>query len=186
VKRQFAGELRAALSYYDPFDIMAEAYARTDAPDSLGRILQLDIATYLCDDILTKVDRASMAVSLEVRSPLLDHCLVEFAARIPTSLKLRNGKGKWILRQAIADRVPQEVVDAPKRGFDVPLRDWTRRELRGAIEQAVNEAPTVVFDRAALSDVWRNHLSGHADHTEFLWAVLVLDRWRQAHGIPLT
>jgi asparagine synthase (glutamine-hydrolysing) len=149
-------------------------------------MLQTDLQTYLVTDILTKVDRASMATSLEVRCPLLDHRLVELAASIPSALKLRHGQSKWLLRQAVARRVPAEVLGRPKHGFDIPLRAWTRGSLRPSITAAIGEAPQTVFDRAALTAAWHDHLADAADHSELFWAFLVFDRWRRRHAIPLT
>ena len=185
VLRYLGGDLRARLRGYDPTVVIEDAYRRADAPDTLGRMLQTDLATYLPDDILTKVDRASMAASLEVRCPLLDHRLVEFVARIPSGLKIRRGERKWIFRRALAGAVPRSALRRPKQGFSVPLAAWTRRDLREAIDQAISEAPPGLFDRAALDQSWQAHLVGAADHAEFFWALLVLDRWRRAHAAPL-
>ncbi|HET6203787.1 MAG TPA: asparagine synthase (glutamine-hydrolyzing) [Planctomycetota bacterium] len=179
------GDLRERLRDYDPFGVLADAHARADAPDPLGRILQTDLATYLPDDILTKVDRASMAVSLEVRCPLLDQRLVEFAARVPTAWKLRRGRGKWILRRALEGLVPEGALRRRKHGFDVPLRSWTRGRLRGSIEEAIRGAPPGLYDRAALEAAWKGHLSGAKDRSELFFAVLFLERWRRAHAVPL-
>jgi asparagine synthase (glutamine-hydrolysing) len=183
--QHFGGDIRARLRGYEPFTVLGDAYARADAPDPLSRVLQTDLAIFLPEIILTKVDRASMAVSLEVRCPMLDHRLVEFAARIPVSLKLRRGRGKWILRRALDGVVPQSVLRSPKRGFDVPLGDWTRHRLRPQIEAAMRDAPPGLFEPKVLATTWREHLSGIADRSDFFWAVLVLDRWRRVHGIPL-
>jgi asparagine synthase (glutamine-hydrolysing) len=166
--------------------VIRDVYTRSDAPDPLGRILQTDLQTYLVTDILTKVDRASMAASLEVRCPLLDHRLVELAASIPSTFKLRDGQSKWVLRQAVEGRVPAAVLSRPKHGFDIPLRAWTRGSLRPAIAAAIGEAPATVFDRAALTAAWHDHLAGAADHSELFWAFVVFDRWRRRHAIPLT
>jgi len=177
--------LREAVGEYDPYGVYEEAYEAADAPDPLGRILQTDLATYLPDDILAKVDRASMAVSLEVRCPLLDHRFVEEAARIPTALKLHRGLSKWIFRRAVEGLVPPEALARRKHGFDVPLRQWTLRELRADVERAIREAPAAAFDRAALERTWSRHRRGIRDASEFLWAFLVLDRWRARHGCEL-
>jgi asparagine synthase (glutamine-hydrolysing) len=185
VRRHYGPHLREAVGSHDPFEVFERVYEAADAPDPLGRILQADLATYLPDDILAKVDRASMAVSLEVRCPLLDHVFVEEAARIPTSLKLRGGRSKWILRRAVGDLVPPRALARRKHGFDVPLREWTRRNLRGEIERAIREAPAGAFDRSALDRTWAAHLRGSRDAAEFFWAFLVLDRWRARHGIDL-
>jgi asparagine synthase (glutamine-hydrolysing) len=184
VRRLLGGDLRERLRGYDPFVLLADVHAQADAPDPLGKILQTDLATYLPDDILAKVDRASMAVSLEVRCPLLDHKFVEFAARIPSAWKIRHGRGKWILRRAVEGLVPPGALRRRKHGFDVPLRSWTRGALRGAIEEAQREAPAGLYDRSALAAAWKGHLAGAADRSELFWAVLFLHRWQRAHSIP--
>jgi asparagine synthase (glutamine-hydrolysing) len=185
VLRQLSGSFRERLGGYDPFEVVHAAHARTDAPDPLGRLLQTDLSTYLVDDILTKVDRASMAASLEVRCPLLDHRLVELAARIPSHYKLRRGAGKWIFRRALEGLVPPSVLRRPKHGFDIPLRAWTRAQLRPAIERAIQDAPAEIFSRAALTAEWRKHRLGLSDRSELFWALLVFDAWRRRHAIPL-
>src|SRR5581483_2993317 len=114
-----SGDLRGQLRDYDPLEQFREHYRRADTPDFLSRIQYLDIKTYLTDDICVKVDRASMAVSLEVRAPLLDHKFMELAARIPARLKLKDGSGKYIFKKAIRPMVPPEILDRPKQGFGV-------------------------------------------------------------------
>src|SRR5439155_2887262 len=110
--------------------ILADAFADAGARDFVSQMMLVDVATYLPGDILTKVDRTSMAVSLEARVPLLDHPLVEFALALPAELKIRDGVGKQVLRRAISGLVPSEVLDHPKRGFAVPLGSWFRGPLR--------------------------------------------------------
>jgi asparagine synthase (glutamine-hydrolysing) len=183
--RLLDGDVRGQLHGYDPTAVLHDRYARTDAPDSLGRMLQLDLASYLVDDILTKVDRASMAASLEVRCPLLDHRLVEFAARIPSAYKLQAGVGKWIFRRALEGLVPAQILTRPKHGFDVPLGAWTLGPLRPAIEAAIAGLSPGLFDRTSLSSAWQEHQVGKRDHTELFWALLMLDRWRTVHDVPL-
>jgi asparagine synthase (glutamine-hydrolysing) len=150
--------------------------------DFLTQMTLVDMASYLPGDILTKVDRASMSVSLEARVPLLDHLLVEFAVSLPGHLKHRDGTGKWILRQAIEGLVPDSVLTQPKRGFAVPLNRWFRHELRHRLDTLVREDRGVYeyVDHESVVRLVREHTSGRRDHSHFLWRVLVLDLWLEA------
>ena len=136
-RRLLAPDLAAALDGHDPEHIIREAHAAAPADDALGGMIAADVATVLPDDFLVKVDRASMAHGLEARPPLLDHELLELAARIPSSFKVRGGQTKWILKQAYRQVLSDEVVFRPKHGFDMPLDAWLRRPLRGMFESAV-------------------------------------------------
>jgi asparagine synthase (glutamine-hydrolysing) len=139
----------------------------------------VDLVSYLPGDILTKVDRASMRVSLEARVPLLDHPLVEFAVSLPGHLKRRDGTGKWILRKAIKGLVPDSVFEQPKRGFAVPLGRWMRNELQHRLETLCDESRPVYayVDHDSVGRLVREHIDGRRDHSHFLWRLLVLDLW---------
>jgi asparagine synthase (glutamine-hydrolysing) len=139
----------------------------------------VDVATYLPGDILTKVDRASMAVSLEARVPLLDHPLVEFALALPAKLKIRDGVGKHIFRRAIHGLVPSEVLAHPKLGFAVPLGPWFRGPLRHRIDQlaTANGGLYDLLDRTAVRRLVQEHLMRRRDHSTALWRALVLQLW---------
>jgi asparagine synthase (glutamine-hydrolysing) len=134
-----------------------------------------DFTTYMRDDILVKVDRASMAVSLETREPLLDHRLVELAWSLPLSLKIRDGRGKWLLRSLLSRYVPQSMIDREKRGFGLPVAAWLRGPLREWSEELLR-VRSGVFDAAKVQTVWREHLAG-ANREGTLWRVLMFEAW---------
>lgn len=144
------------------------------------RMTLYDLMTYLPDDILTKVDRASMAVSLEVRSPLLDHRIVEWAWRLPFRLKLRAGATKWILRQVLYRYVPPRLVERPKAGFGIPLDHWLRGPLRDWAEHQLRRErlETAGLNPAPVRQAWHRHLAGTAEHHR-LWVVLMWIAWRE-------
>jgi asparagine synthase (glutamine-hydrolysing) len=144
------------------------------------QMMHLDLMFYLPDDVLVKVDRAAMAVSLETRTPFLDHRVVEFAATLPLRAKLRNKQSKWILRQLLDRYVPREFVERPKMGFGVPLHDWLRgplREWADAILDPAHIARHGLFDPVEVRHVWEEHLRGYSNNTATLWPVLMFDRW---------
>ena len=123
-------DVREALAGYDTRDLFYNYYNNAPAEDHLSKIQYLDIKTYLCDDILTKVDRASMAVSLEVRCPILDNVFMEYAARIPSRMKLQGTQGKVILKKALSRYLPNDILYRKKMGFGVPILEWLRGELK--------------------------------------------------------
>src|SRR5438034_751202 len=160
-------------------DLFAGAFEEAAVRDFTSQMMLVDVATYLPGDILTKVDRASMAVSLEARVPLLDHPLVEFALGLPAGLKIRDGVGKRVFRQAIRALVPSEVLEHPKLGFAVPLGPWFCGPLRHRIDQlAVADGGLYDFlDRAAVRRLAQEHLIRRRDHSTALWRALVLRLW---------
>lgn len=139
-----------------------------------------DTVSYLPDDILVKVDRASMGVSLEARVPLLDHRVVEFAARVSTSMKVRDGQGKWLLRQVLYRHVPRELVERPKMGFGVPIERWMRNELREWCEDLLS-AETIrkqgYLNPDMVGRMWKEYLGGESNWNYYLWDVLMFQAW---------
>ena len=145
--------------------------------DFATQMMLVDTLTYLPGDILTKVDRASMSVSLETRVPLLDHPLVEFAMSLPSRLKIRQRGGKWILRQAISGLVPRVVLERPKHGFSMPIGRWMRGSLRHRVDSLLRDAAPVkeFVDGTALRRIITEHRVGRRDHSPLLWRLLMLD-----------
>jgi asparagine synthase (glutamine-hydrolysing) len=149
------------------------------ANDALSRAQYADLKIWLPGDILTKVDRTSMAVSLEAREPLLDHRLVEFAARLPARMRLRGGTGKWLMKRALASRLPDEILHRRKMGFVTPVSAWFRDPLAkeaAAIAHGSALAETGWFDAAAIARLADAHRSGRSDHGRLLWQLLMLDK----------
>jgi asparagine synthase (glutamine-hydrolysing) len=178
--RLYRPALRAAIGDHDPFTVQEEFFRRSEGWHPLSRIQYVDFKTYLPDDILAKVDRASMAHSLEVRVPLLDHLFVEHAASIPASLKLKGGEGKYIFKRALQGLVPEETLTRRKMGFSVPLDRWLRGDLKGPFEERVLSRDSYtesLFEPAAVRSLWLEHQRGARDHSYPLWALLVLEHW---------
>lgn len=157
--------------------------------DQLNDILQLDLCTYLPGSVLTKVDRASMAHSLEVRPPLLDNELLDYALALPSSVKLRRLHTKHLLKKAARGHVPDDIIDRPKKGFGIPLRKWLRGPLRGSLEAIMDQSPawdTGLMDRNVFASWLRLHVDGSLDASKPLWALMVLDRWMRRFNITHT
>lgn len=162
----------------DPLAAVRAAYEASDGPDALARAAAADYATWLPGDILVKVDRASMAVSLEVRAPLLDHELVELAASMPSAMKLAGGETKAFLRRALSERLGRDALMRSKQGFHVPLRSWMAGAVGDALESTLAAGQQVdIVDPAAVRRLLVEHRSGARDHGELLWAVSVLQRF---------
>ncbi len=152
-----------------------------DVANFIERMMVYDTLSYLHDDILTKVDRASMGVSLESRVPILDHRIVEFAWTLPFHLKVRDGRGKWILRQVFQKHLPAELLERPKSGFAIPVGAWLRTDLRDWAEDLLDSdhlASEGLFDAALVRRRWDEHLTGTYNWDSALWKVLMLQAWR--------
>jgi len=144
------------------------------------QIAYADTLTTLPDEMLVKVDRASMRVALEVRVPLLDHRVVEWVWQQPFDLRLRRGTGKWVLREVLARYVPRRLTDRPKMGFDPPIGEWLRGPLRSWASELLlpSELLASELDAVAIEGAWRSHQSGRRDRTYELWAVVMYQAWR--------
>jgi asparagine synthase (glutamine-hydrolysing) len=178
----FLGDFRNELKGYDSIEVLRSHYNRADTEDPLSRIQYVDIKTYLADDILTKVDRASMAVSLEVRAPLLDHRLMEMLARIPSALKLRGREGKYIFKKAMGPTLPRDILYRSKQGFAVPLARWFRNELKEMAREAIFGVRDGILDPRYLEKIWVQHQRETFDRSAYLWAVLMFRKWQQGFG----
>jgi asparagine synthase (glutamine-hydrolysing) len=149
--------------------------------DPLDRMTLADALSYLTDDILQKVDRAAMAVALETRVPFLDKDVVEFAARIPPGMKVRDGRGKWLVRQVLYRHVPHNLVDRPKTGFGIPIDDWLRGPLRSWAGDLLSPARLKaegLFSVGVVTRRMTEHMSGRSNHGYWLWNVLMAQAWR--------
>lgn len=153
--------------------------------DPAHAMMLLDFQRYLPDDILVKLDRAAMSVSLETRAPFLDARVVEFAWQLPLRMKLRNGTGKWLTRQLLSEYVPSQFLNRPKSGFGIPLAQWLRGPMRAWADQLLEEdrlASTDLLCPRTIRAAWSAHVSGHADNSHRIWAVLMLQSWLERQG----
>ncbi len=181
----YSSTLRAQLGGYNAVEVFHRHAARAQVDDPLALVQYLDLKTYLVGDINTKVDRASMAHSLEVREPLMDHPLVEWLASLPATLKVRGQEGKYLLKKTMEPHLPHEVLYRPKRGFAVPLARWFRGPLRERVRTAVlgpHLAETGFFDRTQLQRLIDQHQAGMRDHSAPLWSLLMFEAFMRRNG----
>ena len=189
----------AILGAGQPAAFLRDRYPGSGFSEFRRHMMFLDAVTYLPDDILAKVDRASMAVGLEARVPFLDHRIVEFAARVPMSMKIRSGVGKWILREVLYQYVPKQLIERPKKGFALPVAAWLRGPLREWSEELLSEGRLKTesyFHPRVVRKLWAEHLSGQRDLSPHIWALLMFQAWlhqwrtsavqtgRSSHAMP--
>jgi asparagine synthase (glutamine-hydrolysing) len=175
--------MSAACRGYDPNEITKIHWMRFPDADHVTRMLYTDIKTYLPGDILVKVDRTSMAHALEVRAPLLDHEIVEYAASLPSRWKILGQQKKIILRKAFATLLPEDFLARRKQGFTVPLNSWFRNELRPLFVSAVleNRELDAFFSAKNLNRLWEIHQAGRVNHGQLLWTVLSFALWHKEY-----
>jgi asparagine synthase (glutamine-hydrolysing) len=174
----FTPAFRQSLGGYSSLDLFREVGARAQTDDPLALIQYLDMKTYLVDDINTKVDRASMAHALETREPLMDHELIEWMGTLPSSLKIRGNEGKYLLKAAMEERLPEHILYRRKMGFAVPLAEWFRGPLRarvGALGKSEALLDTGIFSAAGITDLVDMHRSGVRDYSAALWSLLMFE-----------
>lgn len=176
--------LKQQTSGYDPAELTRFHYNRADTDDHLSRILYTDFKTYLPGDILVKVDRMSMANSLETRAPLLDYRVVEYAARLPAEMKLRKGEKKYLLKRTFEPRLPHDILYRKKMGFSVPLSEWLRAEIYDISKQLLVDDASGLSEFFVLDEIrrmWRIHQSGDNRYTQELWTLLSFALWKKAY-----
>jgi asparagine synthase (glutamine-hydrolysing) len=177
-QRLFSNSFKARLGGYNAMEVFRGHASRAGTNDPLALIQYLDCKTYLVGDINTKVDRASMAHSLEVREPLMDHCMVEWMATLPSSFKVKRNEGKVLLKTAAEQMLPRDILYRPKMGFAVPLARWLRGPLQGRMRDALlgeRLAATGVFNREYIATLVEDHCAGRRDHSTPLWTLLMFD-----------
>ena len=184
--RVVSNKYKQQLGNYHPSQITTEHYQNADGPDHLSKILYTDFKTYLPGDILVKVDRMSMANSLEVRAPLLDYKVVEHAARIPSSLKLVKGDKKHILKKAFSKLLTHDTLYRKKMGFSVPLAQWLRKEIKDQAEKTLFDAQHGLpdyFDMTQVQNLWQEHQKGLANYSAELWSMLMFQMWFNRYAL---
>ncbi|MFP5263028.1 MAG: asparagine synthase (glutamine-hydrolyzing) [Blastocatellia bacterium] len=178
-----SGEFKRSLGAHDSSEQFERLLAASNSSVQINRLLYLDSKTYLPGDILTKVDRMSMAHSIEAREPLLDHKLIEFVQTIPASLKLRGLETKHVLKRALEGLVPREIINRPKQGFGVPINKWLNNDLRELLGDTLTDRRTRqrgYFDAGAVDALLDEHRRGRRDHALQLWGLLTLELWHRA------
>lgn len=171
----------------EPETVFTAPLTWPDLPDPISRMMFFDLVSYLPDDILTKVDRASMGVALETRAPLLDHRVVEFSWKLPLEAKIRNGQGKWLLRQVLSRYVPDELIERPKMGFSIPIDRWLRGPLRDWAESLLSSGRLKsegYFRPGPIRKLWLEHLRGEKNAQNYLWAILMFQGWLEEASDP--
>ncbi|MBN1541004.1 asparagine synthase (glutamine-hydrolyzing) [candidate division KSB1 bacterium] len=179
-QRLYHPEFLQELDDFDPYEVMLEQFAACGSPDPLDQQQFVDIHTYLVDDILVKVDRMSMAVSLEARVPFLDYRFVEFAATVPSGMRLRGNTSKYLLKRAMRDLLPAEIIHRGKEGFSIPIKNWMKNELKPMMLDALSPSSlsdSGFFNPDTVQQMIQDHLQGRENHSHRLWALMVFQLW---------
>ncbi len=182
--RLYDAGLREALASTDVYAPVRDALGRFSQDDVLNRQLYADLSLYLADDILVKVDRMSMATSLETRAPFLDGDVMELAFSMPGHLKIRNGERKWILKKAMSDVLPSSIVNRKKEGFSIPIKNWLRRELQPLMRELLSRervARRGLFDPGVVQQLIDDHVEGKENYAHTLFPLMVFERWAAEH-----
>jgi asparagine synthase (glutamine-hydrolysing) len=183
-RRLFTTKFKAKLGGYRAAEVMQRHAAACPTEHPLSKIQYLDFKTYLPGDILTKVDRASMVHSLEVREPLLDHHLTEWLWTLPPELKIRGAEGKYIFKRALESRLPTEILYRRKMGFAIPLAGWIRGPLKERVRTAISSShlsESGIFNAKSLSDMFEKHTQGISDYSAPLWTLLMFESFLRQH-----
>lgn len=178
----FSQDFQRTVKHYDPFSLVETFYNKAETDDPLSKVQYVDIKTYLPGDILVKVDRMSMANSLEVRAPMIDHRFMEFAATIPSRLKLQGKEKKYILKKALTPYLPQEILYRKKRGFDAPVDRWFRTELKQLTQDTLLAPQALergIFQPESLKTMWKQHQTGQRNFGYNFWTLLMFELWHR-------
>jgi len=180
-RKLFSAEVRRCLKSDDEFDILFRSLRGCDADNYLEKVLWLDMHFYLQDNMLLKVDRTSMANSLEVRVPYLDHRLVEFVCGLPANMKLNGLTTKYILKKTAKDMLPDEIINRAKKGFGVPVAKWVKNELKDFILDILDVKKIKkegIFNPKFIRDLLEDHFNGTKDNRKLIWTLAVFELWR--------
>jgi asparagine synthase (glutamine-hydrolysing) len=181
-EKLYRSEFKSAVKDFNALDILGDHFKVNQNPDITSRAQYVDIKTYLPEDILVKVDRMSMAHSLEVRAPILDHKLIEYVGSLPSNLKLKGRKSKYIFKKMLEDRLPPGILYRRKQGFSIPLASWLRNEMKGFAEMTLFSSQnrlSTFFNLKYIEDLWRRHLSGRQDYAYPLWGLMMFSLWER-------
>ncbi len=182
-ERMLSQDMLKELAGYRSFEVFKSYYDKAKCSDPLKKIFYVDIKMYLSGDILTKVDLASMAHSLEVRVPILDHHIVEYAFSLPTRFKIHKMQGKYIMKKTVSDLLPDDILYRSKMGFSIPLEKWLRSELAQSFrEEVIKNGNLPYFDYENIEKLYQNHLSGICDYRDPLWNLWVFHRWYKKYA----
>ena len=180
--RLYGSEMKKAVKDYSAFDVLGYFFQQNTNPDPVSRTQYIDIKTYMTEDILVKVDRMSMAHSLEVRAPILDHVLMEFAAGLPSAMKLKGNESKYIFKKMNEKRLSHHILYRKKQGFSIPLAEWLRGGLKGfANDTLFGEQSGIQYllDKKYVLGLWKSHQNGINDHSSKLWCMMMFELWRR-------